>query len=287
MVGDLVGGQAVRGADLLRRVVESARHVLVRRFEFAGRMERRERRLLLDGQLIKRKMLAGLGERPPELARPIARRLPRPRVDEIEGIAVEHAAGDADRVKRLARRMQAPELGQRRVVERLHAERYAIDAGGAVAAETRRLDAGRIGFERHLDVGRDAPMPRDGIEHGGDRRRLHQRGRAAAEEDRGDGPARHARGSRRDLRRERAHEARLVDAGVAHMAVEVAIGTFRQAERPMDVDAERRFAFRRLGAASGRGLFGGALTVVPLPDRAAIRLPRPTADENEGRPLQA
>jgi hypothetical protein len=84
MVGNLVGGQAVRGADLLRRVVESARDVLVRRFEFAGRMERRERRLLLDGQLIKRKMLAGLGERPPQLARPIARRLPRPRVDEIE-----------------------------------------------------------------------------------------------------------------------------------------------------------------------------------------------------------
>ena len=32
--------------------------------------------------------------------------------------------------------MQAPELGQRAVVERLHAERYTIDAGGAVATET-------------------------------------------------------------------------------------------------------------------------------------------------------
>ena len=52
MVRNLVGGQAVRGADLLRRVVESARDVLVRRFEFAGRMERCERCLLLAGRAI-------------------------------------------------------------------------------------------------------------------------------------------------------------------------------------------------------------------------------------------
>ena len=33
--------------------------------------------------------------------------------------------------------------------------------------------------------------------------------------------------------------------GVAHVTVEVAIGTFRQAERPVNVDAERRLALRR------------------------------------------
>ena len=37
---------------------------------------------------------------------------------------------------------------------------------------------------------------------------------------------------------EGAHEARLVDRGVADMAVEVAIRALRQAERPVDVDAE-------------------------------------------------
>ena len=42
-------------------------------------------------------------------------------------------------------------------------------------------------------------------------------------------------------------EARLVDGGVAHMAVEVAIRAFRQAERPMDVDAECRIVGRGHG----------------------------------------
>src|SRR4029077_1747113 len=47
-----------------------------------------------------------------------------------------------------------------------------------------------------------------------------------------------------DFRREGAHKAGLVDLGVAHMAVEVAIGTFRQAKRPVNIDAELwRIAF--------------------------------------------
>jgi hypothetical protein len=41
-----------------------------------------------------------------------------------------------------------------------------------------------------------------------------------------------------ELGLERAAPAALVDA-LAHMAVEVAIGTFRTAERPMDVKRER------------------------------------------------
>ena len=45
-------------------------------------------------------------------------------------------------------------------------------------------------------------------------------------------------GHRRDLAQKALHEARLVDAAVADMAVEVAIGAFRQAERPVNVDAE-------------------------------------------------
>ena len=48
------------------------------------------------------------------------------------------------------------------------------------------------------------------------------------------------RGGCGDLGSKGAREASLVDAGVAHMAVEVAVRTLRQAERPMDIDAERR-----------------------------------------------
>src|SRR5262249_35081397 len=49
-----------------------------------------------------------------------------------------------------------------------------------------------------------------------------------------------ARGSCGDLGGKGARESGLVDAGMAHMAVEVAVRTLRQAERPMDIDAERR-----------------------------------------------
>ena len=167
-------------------------------------------------------------------------RLARPRVDQIERVALEVRARHRDGVERLLRRVQAAELLQRDIVERLHAERDAVDAGGAIAAEARGLDAGRIGFQRHLDVGRDAPVLGDGVEDRLHRRRLHQRRRAAAEENRRHRAAGHARGGRGDLGFERAHEARLVDAAVAHVAVEVAIGALRQAERPVHIDGEGR-----------------------------------------------
>src|SRR5208282_6277892 len=73
MVGNLIGRQAVRRADLLRRVVKGARGVLVGNFELARRMQRSERRLRLDGQLIEREMLSGLAKRMGEFARPVPR----------------------------------------------------------------------------------------------------------------------------------------------------------------------------------------------------------------------
>src|SRR5262249_41957129 len=68
---------------------------------------------------------------------------------------------------------------------------------------------------------------------------LHQRRRAAAEEDGRYGSSAYARRDRRDLGGQRAREACLVNWDVRYMAVEVAIRALRQAERPVDVDAER------------------------------------------------
>ena len=93
------------------------------------------------------------------------------------------SARELHRPARIRHVMDAAERLQRGIVERLHAERQAIDAGGAIAAKALRLDAARIGLERDLRVGRDRPQARDRIEHRGDRLRLHQRWRAAAEED--------------------------------------------------------------------------------------------------------
>ena len=165
-------------------------------------------------------------------------RLARPRVNQIERVTLEHRARHGHGRERFIGAMHAAEFFQHAVVERLHAERHTVDAGRAITAKALRLDAGRIGFERDLDIGRDAPVFRDRIENGGDGRRLHQRRRAAAKEHRRDGAARNARRGRRDLRLEGAHIARFVDGGMADMTVEVAIGTFRQTERPMQIDPE-------------------------------------------------
>ena len=72
-----------------------------------------------------------------------------------------------------------------------------------------------------------------------DGRRLHQRRRAAAEKNRRHGAAAGAPRGGGDFGREGAHEPLLVDAAMADMAVEIAIGALRQAERPMDIDPER------------------------------------------------
>ena len=128
-------------------------------------------------------MLGGFGDGALEFGFPLRRRLPRTCVDQIERVAVERLPRDGDRVERLLRGVQPAELLQRRIVERLHAERHAVDAGRAIAAKARRLDAGGIGFERDLDVGRDGPVLADGVEDRADGLGLHQRRRAAAEED--------------------------------------------------------------------------------------------------------
>ena len=104
----------------------------------------------------------------------MVRRLLRACVNQIEGIAVEHRARDGDRVEGFARRMGAAERRQCRIVERLHAERNAIDAGRAIAAKPFRLDAGWIGLKRDLGIGCDLPTARNRVDDGADGLRSHQ-----------------------------------------------------------------------------------------------------------------
>src|SRR5690606_25338845 len=124
--------------------------------------------------------------------------------------------------------------------QRLNAERDAVDACGAVSAESLRLDRGGVRFQRHLDTVGDGPAGRDRVEDGADRLGLHQGRRAAADEN---GRYRARAGAAAhggDLSGEGCGEALLVDRLVADMAVEVAIGALGRAERPVDVDAEAR-----------------------------------------------
>src|SRR5271170_206942 len=126
-------------------------------------------------------MVAGERQRLVELAAPGRRRLAWARIDQVEREARELALRQRDRGARLARVVLAAEEFERAVVERLDAERQPIDAGGGELAEARRLDRGRIGFERDLDVVSQAPVLGDAREHGRDGRGPHQGWRAAAE----------------------------------------------------------------------------------------------------------
>ena len=120
---------------------------------------------MLDGELIEREMLACLRERALELRRPHRGRLARARIDQVERGAIEALARDLNRIERLLHAVHPPELLERGIVERLHPERHAVHPCGAIAAKARRLDAGRIGLERHLDVGRDLPVLCHRVEH--------------------------------------------------------------------------------------------------------------------------
>ena len=61
----------------------------------------------------------------------------------------------ADRAPRLVGAVDAPERREQRVVEALHAERQAVHARGAIAAEALRLERAGIRFQRDLGVGID------------------------------------------------------------------------------------------------------------------------------------
>ncbi len=134
--------------------------------------------------------------------------------------------------------MQPSQRLQRGVVQRLHAERYPVDAGRAVAAKPRGFDAGGIGFQRDFRIGCHAPVFADRIQDGADGLRLHQRRCAAAEKNRRYLAARGTRSCGFDLASEGARESFFVDRSVADMAVEIAVRTFRQAKRPVHVNAE-------------------------------------------------
>ena len=134
--------------------------------------------------------------------------------------------------------MLAPQRLEIGIGERLHADRDAIDAGGPVAGEVRRLDARRIGLERHLGIGGDRPQLCDPFEHASHGCGRHQRRRAAAEEDAGDFPARRARAEPGKLARQSVGECQFIDRLMAHMRVEIAIGAFGPAEGPMHIDAK-------------------------------------------------
>src|SRR5690606_8321138 len=114
----------------------------------------------------------------------------------------------------------------------------------AIAPEAFGLHRRRIGFEGNLHAWFHPPVRGDRVDDRRNGLRLHQRGCSAAEEDAGDGAWSRAFAHMRYFPRESVGETRLVDRLAAYVAVEVAIGAFGRAKRPMDIDAEARTVVR-------------------------------------------
>ena len=182
-------------------------------------------------------MIGAEAQRAGQLGLPLGGGLARAGIDQIEGDAGEMTPRQIERRHRLGMIVAAAEEFQRGIVERLDAERQPIDARGAEAGEALGIHRAGIGLQRDLGGIGQGEDGGDAVEQGCDGGRLHQRGRAAAEEHRGYRAAFDAGGEMVEFGQQRRPPSVMVDRG-GDVAVEVAIRAFRQAERPMDIDAE-------------------------------------------------
>ncbi len=221
-----------------RRLIEVCRRLRIRQDDFAAPVQRFIDRAGFDGELVEREVVGGEGERLCEFRAPGRERLARPRIDEVEGDARKNAPPDFERGDRLGDRVLAAEPLQVGLMQALDADGNAVHPGGAVAREAPRLDAGGIGFQRDFEIGlgcEESLCPGDERAH---RFGLHQAWGAAAEEDGAQGARPEARRLPFQFAQQRGAETRLRH-NLADMAVEVAVGTFGQAEGPVDVEGER------------------------------------------------
>src|SRR5262249_51601715 len=127
MVGYLIGGKAFPLQPCQRPFEELRLQRFLGQREIATRDALLEHRAGLDGELIERDMACGEAERRLELRLPFRQRLLRPRIDKIEGEAVEGVARNLERAQGFRRIVLAPEEAERLVVQRLDAQRDAVD----------------------------------------------------------------------------------------------------------------------------------------------------------------
>ena len=146
--------------------------------------------------------------------------------------------------------MTAAEKPQGAIVERLDTEGNSIDACGRESGEVRRLHGCGVRFQRDLDILAEGPVPGDVLEQGGHGRWRHERRCAPAKEDAVERPARGRTGVVIEFGQQGAAPARLVDL-LADMTVEIAIGAFGTAERPVQINTKAAVA-RSVGHHAGR-----------------------------------
>jgi hypothetical protein len=145
--------------------------------------------------------------------------------------------GDGDGFGGLIDAVHSAEAAEVVGVKRLNPKGNAVDAGLGVAVEAGGLDGAGVGFQGDLDVVGKGPGGADAVEDPLDGGGLHQGRGAAAEEDGVEDAALGQGADAVDFEFEGAEPLSLVDAG-GDVAVEVAVGAFRLAEGPVEVEAE-------------------------------------------------
>jgi hypothetical protein len=160
-------------------------------------------------------------------------------IDQIERNPVECLLRQRQRLFGFGEIVQAAEKFEIGIVERLQPERDAVHPGGMVIGETGGIGAGRIGFQRDLDVVRPRPQPFGLFKNFSGRRPIHQAWRAAAEKNRLYHRAFVAlqRGDMGHFGEDCVAPAGFVD-GRTNVGIEIAIRAFGRAERPVNVEAE-------------------------------------------------
>ena len=238
VVGNLVGRKSNFLSQFLRHVIEVGGAVIIGRHQRALGVQIEIGGAGLDGELIERHVALLLTQRNRQFLAPLRHALIGPGIDQIERHTRENAGGEAEGGECLGRGMLAAQRFQIIIVQRLHADRNAVDAGRAITPEILRFDGGRVGFKGDLDMRRDCPERGDRVEHMAHGPGRHQRGRAAAEKNAADNAARRLRGEPCEFGCQGSRKRQRIDRLMAHMAVEIAIGALGLAEGPMNIDAE-------------------------------------------------
>ena len=194
----------------------------------------------LDRQLIEREMRRGEFQRSRDVRVRVLGALSGQRIHEIKIDVAEDVERRRRRGARLALVVHASERREVRGIEALHAQRQAVDAGGPEPGEPCLLERSGIRLERDLRVGYERNACAHRGENAVDRLGREQARRAAAEEDRQDPPSPDRRQCEFEIGDERVDVLRFGNRASPLVRVEVAVRTFLDAPRYVNVQRERR-----------------------------------------------
>ena len=175
-----------------------------------------------------------------QLRGPGLRRLVWPGVDQVDGDAGKDLQRRLRRPATRRRIVVAAQLDQGLVLQRLQAQGQAVHTRFGKAGEPAGLGVRRVRLQAHLKIRAGLPEPPAGGDHLRHSARVHQGGRPAAEEDRGQAPRARRFAPPGEVVQEGAGEGRRLAGTPVAVDVEVAVGADPGAVGPVDIDPEAR-----------------------------------------------